>query len=151
MNFKSPVSRYTPLMRQWKKQISVVSEILAWWGRYNCREPNLLQMTYVLKEKFRQHTDKRLKALCCCCCSSSLFIWHATQCTTLQVRAQDRDRGGGREEVERVEGKRCDNQRMKRDTSAETRTCCLGVLLERTKSPPPRHIWMPTGDSSLKN
>lgn len=28
-----------------------------------CRaQPNLLQMTYVLKEKFQQHTDKRLKA-----------------------------------------------------------------------------------------
>lgn len=119
--------------------------------------PNLLQMTYVRKEKFQQHTDKRLKALCCCCCcrsSSSLFIWHATHCTTLQVRARDQDRGGGREEVERVEGKRCDNQRLKRDTSPETRTCCLGVLLRRTKSPPPplpRHIWIHTGDSSPKD
>lgn len=121
-----------------------------------CRaRPNLLQMTYVLKENFQQHTDKRLKALCCCCscccCSSSLFIWHATQRTTLQVRVRDKDRGGGREEVERVEGKRCDNQRLKRDTSPETRTCCLGVLLWRTKSPPPRHIWIHTGDSSLKD
>lgn len=102
-------------------------------NRMLCRaRPNLLQMTYVLKEKFQQHTDKRLKALGCC--SSSLFIWHATQCTTLQVRARDKDRGGGREEVERVE--RCDNQRLKRDPSAETRTCCLGVLLRRMKSPP---------------